>query len=62
VSSAGFPFTAGDLLLPLQLFKLRQKHADDTELNAQLDKVFDAILAGDLDRARTILAEVPLEP
>jgi hypothetical protein len=59
---AGFPFTAGDLLLPLQLFKLRQKHADDTELNAQLDKVFDAILAGDLDRARTILAEVPLEP
>jgi hypothetical protein len=58
---AGFPFTADDLPLPLQLFKLRQKHANDAEVNARLDQVFDAILAGDLDLARAILADYPVE-
>jgi hypothetical protein len=54
---AGFPYTADDLRLPLQLFELRQRYAEDPEVNAQLDRVFDAILAGDLDSARTILAK-----
>jgi len=59
---AGFPYTADDLRLPIQLFELRQKYESDAEVNAQLDQVSDAILAGDLDRARTLLAGFPIEP
>jgi hypothetical protein len=59
---AGFMFTADDLPLPLHLFKLRQKYAGDAEVNTRLDRVFDAILAGDLDLALTLLADYPVEP
>lgn len=59
---AAFPFTAEDLTLPLQLFQLRQKYANDAEINTRLDQVFEAIIAGDLDTARDILADYPLEP
>jgi hypothetical protein len=59
---AGFMFTADDLPLPLHLFKLRQEYADDAEVNARLDRVFDAILAGDLDLARTLLTDYPVGP
>jgi hypothetical protein len=59
---AGFAFTADDLRLPFQLFGLRQKYAGDDQVNADLDQVFDAILAGELDRARTLLADYPIEP
>ena len=58
---AGFRFAADDLRLPLRLFQLRQKHANDAEANARLDQVFDAILAGDLDLARAILDDYPNE-
>jgi hypothetical protein len=51
----GFPYTADDLRLPLRLFELRKKHAKDAELNAQLDLISDAILDGDLGRARSLL-------
>jgi len=54
----GFPFTADDLRLPLQLFELRQQRAGDDQANAQLDPISDAILSGDLDRARSLLAEL----
>ncbi|MBL7202561.1 MAG: hypothetical protein ISS56_20695, partial [Anaerolineae bacterium] len=54
-------FAADDLRLPLRLFQLRQKHANDAEANARLDQVFDAILAGDLDLARAILDDYPNE-
>ncbi len=58
---AGFPFVADDLRLPLRLFELRQKYAGDAAVNARLDRVFEAILSGDLDAARAVLAEYPLK-
>ncbi|MBN1583020.1 MAG: hypothetical protein JXA89_20090 [Anaerolineae bacterium] len=59
---AGFVFTADDLRLPFQLFTLRNQYARDAEVNTHLDQVLDAVLAGDLDRARSILADYPIEP
>jgi hypothetical protein len=53
-----FTFTSDDLTLPLEIFNLRKEHADDEEINAQLDAAFDAIVAGDVEAARTILAEL----
>lgn len=58
---AGFPFVADDLRLPLRLFELRQKYADDAAVGARLDQVFAAILAGDLEMARDILDEYAVE-
>jgi hypothetical protein len=59
---AGFAFTADDLRLPLQLFELRNQYASNANVNARLDQAYEAILAGDLDLARTLLAEVPIQP
>jgi hypothetical protein len=59
---AGFTFTADDLRLPLQLFALRNQYSGDAEANAHLDQVFEAILTGDLDLARTIVAEHEVAP
>jgi hypothetical protein len=59
---AGFAFTADDLRLPLHLFRLRKQYDGDSEVNIRLDQVFEAILVGDLDLARGILADYPLEP
>lgn len=59
---AGFAFTADDLRLPLQLFGLRNQYAGNADVNARLDQAYEAILAGDLDLVRTLLAEVPVEP
>jgi hypothetical protein len=53
---AGFPFTADDLRLPIQLFELRKQHEGNAEVNAHLDQISDAIFVGDLDQARTLLA------
>jgi hypothetical protein len=53
-----FPYTAEDLRLPLRLFELRKQYPRDDEVNATLDTVFDAILAGDLEGARTTLDDV----
>jgi len=47
--------TPDDLRLPLRLFNLRRTHEGDVEINAQLDQVFDAIVAGDLEGAQAIL-------
>ena len=41
-----------DLRLAMQLFEARRTHPGD---NAELDQVFDAIIAGDLETARDIL-------
>jgi hypothetical protein len=59
---AGFRFAAKDLRLALRLFKLRQAYADDADANALLDRVFEAILGGDLDLARNTLSAYPIEP
>ena len=51
-----FTFTAEDLQLPLRLFLLRKQHRYDDDVNAQLDEVFELMLAGDLDIADTLLS------
>jgi hypothetical protein len=56
LDASDFSFAHEDLELPLQLFNLRREHADDAEVMAQLDEAAAAILAGDLEAARTILA------
>ncbi len=53
---ADFSYTADDLRLPLQLFNLRKAHADDADIKAQLDAIFEAIIHDDLETARDILA------
>lgn len=55
---AAFTFTADDLRLPLQLFTLRKQHKNDAAINARLDEVFAAIIAGDVLQAETIIAEL----
>jgi hypothetical protein len=57
-----FPFTSDDLNIPLQIFKLRKQYADNSEVNGQLDRVFDLIVAGDLAAAREIINKYPVEP
>ncbi len=39
----------------MRLLEARRAYADDAEVNAQLDEAFDAIIAGDLDAARTAI-------
>jgi hypothetical protein len=51
----GFAPTADDLQLPMRLLQLRRAYAGDADVNAQLDNVFPAIIAGDLATAREIL-------
>ena len=58
----GFPFAPEDLTLPLRLYKLREQHKGDAEVNARLDAAFDAIVSGDLDAAVAILDDYPAEP
>jgi hypothetical protein len=53
-----FTFTSEDLTLPLEIFNLRKANPDDAEINAQLDAAFDAIVAGNVEDARAILAEL----
>lgn len=51
----GFTPQAADLRLPLALYQLRKQHAGDAAVNAELDRVFNAILAGDTQTAAEIL-------
>ncbi|MBI5960594.1 MAG: glycoside hydrolase family 99-like domain-containing protein [Chloroflexi bacterium] len=55
-AAGDLPFTADDLRLPLQLFKLRKTSAGDVEVNTQLDTAFDALLTGNRDAAAAIIA------
>jgi hypothetical protein len=50
-------FVAGadDLRLPLRLFELRRANQGNAEVNAQLDRAVEAIIAGDLAAAQAIL-------
>jgi len=55
---AEFAFTAADLQLPLQLFKLRKEHSGSVEINTQLDEVFAAVQHGDVETARALLGAI----
>ncbi len=55
LDSTDFAFTAADLELPLRLFNLRRAFADDAEVQTQFDEAFNAIVAGDLVAAVTII-------
>lgn len=50
-----FNYSADDLLLPFEIYKLRLKYEYDAQKNALLDDVFNAIAADDLSTAKTIL-------
>jgi hypothetical protein len=55
-STEDFAYTNADLSLPMQLFNLRRTYADNAAIQAELDVVFVAIIKGDIERARTLLA------
>ena len=46
LSESDFTFSADDLRLPLLLFNLRRDYAGNTEVNARLDQIFEAIVVG----------------
>jgi hypothetical protein len=57
VTSGGdFTFTPEDLRLPFELYKLRQKFALDAEILAELKRVAESILSGDLQAAREMIS------
>ncbi len=58
----GFPFTAEDLRVPLQLYRLRKQHPNDAAINTRLGTASDALIAGDVNLARTILASLSNVP
>lgn len=53
-----FAGTPDDLRLPMRLFEARRAHVRDEAVNAELDRVFDAIAAGDVAAAQAILDTV----
>ena len=59
--SPNFPFTAEDLGLPLQLFRLRKLHKGDPDVNGRLDETAFAILNNKPQQARLALDNLLLE-
>ncbi len=57
LSGGNFPFKATDLRLPLRLYNLRLRYAADASASADLAKAGEAIQAGDLDAARTLMSK-----
>jgi hypothetical protein len=55
----GFRFTTADLELPLKLYQAHKAHSREGLADAELDRVFLAILTGDLQTAKEILANYP---
>jgi hypothetical protein len=56
---SSFTVTAENLHLPLRLFQARRAYLGDAEVNAQLDQVFAALIAGDFATAQVILDAFP---
>jgi len=54
-----FAPTADDLQLPMRLLQARRAHIGDDEINAELDRAFEAIIAGDFAAAQAILDAYP---
>jgi hypothetical protein len=52
----GFAAQAADLRLPLEIYRLRKLHPNDTALNARLDQAFTALVSGDTQAAMEIVA------
>lgn len=57
---SSFDTAPGDLRLPMLLLLARRAYADDADVQAELDGVFDAIVAGDFEAAQAILEQYPL--
>jgi hypothetical protein len=51
-------YSSEDLRLPLTLFQLRKKHSD-WKIQAELDKAYEAMLAGETEKATEIMARYP---
>ena len=58
-TDAEFTSTPDDLRIPLQLYKLRVKYAADAAVTAELNTAAAAIVEGQLDTAREIIARYP---
>lgn len=58
LSPDAFNYSADDLHLPLRLFHLRRAYPDNADINIQLDEVYSALLAGDVESAATMLDEL----
>ena len=55
---AGFHYTASDLGIPLQIFNLRKLHKGTADATgARLNQAFDAVIAGRMDEAKTLIAK-----
>ena len=57
-----FPYTKDDLLIPQNIYRLRKQYEGKVDVNSQLDQAFEAIISGDLEAARVIIAKYPIEP
>ncbi|HZO91184.1 MAG TPA: glycoside hydrolase family 71/99-like protein [Chthonomonadaceae bacterium] len=57
--SASFPYTAKDLRLPVQLYRLQKQFQDRPAMRARLAAIAQLLFAGRLDRARTLLKTFP---
>jgi hypothetical protein len=54
--SSDFSYTSEDLTVAFDLYTARRAHEGDEAVNAELDKAFDAIINGDIQGARDIIA------
>jgi hypothetical protein len=53
-----FPYTADDLSIPIEWYRLRKSEQGNPAALAKLDPVFSLVVSGRLDRARAILHRV----
>jgi len=53
-----FPYTAEDLRLPVELYRLRKRFASDAAVQTKLEEVSRLLFAGHLKEARKLLAQL----
>jgi hypothetical protein len=51
-----FQFSSDDLAVPLEIFNLRNQYKGNSEINARLDEAFNAVVSGNVGRAKEIVA------
>lgn len=54
-----FPFRVEHLRMPLRILDMRREYPTNAQVNADLDKVFDYIVAGNIYPAETLLNKLP---